>query len=212
MSENTKFGEIMYRKICSVLDKMKENPDSVTEKDRSNLENLYSKLCRAMGISEHSQWRVEWKVDKWFDTARKIAGLAPDETVCETQNIILDTGANEMLKLITGTGGTAFSSANAYMYVGTDTTPENASQTGVIATGSNRAYAAIDSGYPTVTGRQMIYRASFGDDEANFAWNEAAITNGIGVGSVAMNRKVASLGTKSNGTWTVQITISLTSA
>lgn len=207
-----KFKNALLTKINSILDDMKNNPDKVTESDRNALEKLYSSLCKAMGISEHSQWRVEWRVDKWFDTARKIAGFAPDETAVETQNIILDTGANEMLKLITGTGGTAFSAANSYLYVGTDSTAENAAQTGIIATGNNRAYATLDAGYPTVTGRQMVYRASFGDDQANFAWNEASIANGIGTNAVSMNRKVSSLGTKTTGTWTLQISISLTSS
>lgn len=201
----------VYEKFFSILDRMEKNPDSVTDKDRSMLERLYSKLCKTMGISEHSQWRVEWQVEKWADTARKLAGFAPDEVAIDTQNIILDVGANEMLKLISGTGGTAYNSANTYIYVGTSNTPENASQTGVVATGSNRAYASVDTGYPVVNGRQMIYRASFSDDQANFAWNEASIVNGIGTSAVSMNRKVSPLGTKTTGTWTLQITISLTS-
>ena len=98
------------------------------------------------------------------------------------------------------------------MYVGTDTTPENASQTGVIAQSGNRAYANMDGGYPQVDGRTATFRASFGDDSANFAWNEASISNGTGVGSIAMNRKVSTMGTKSGGTWTLQMTISLVSA
>lgn len=209
---NNKLSEIMFNKMTAVLDNMKNNPDSVSEHDRSMLEKLYSSLCKGLGISEHSQWRVEWKVEKWLDTARKIAGFEPDDVVYDTQNIILDVGANEMLKLISGTGGTAFSSANAYIFVGTDTSTENAAQTGVLATGSNRAYAKIDSGYPSVSGRQLVYRASFGDNEANFAWNEASITNGIGTNSISMNRKVSPLGTKTTGTWTIQITVSLVSA
>lgn len=206
------FKKTILAKVNAILDEMKNNPDQVTDSDRNALEKLYSSICKAMGISEHSQWRVEWKVDKWFDTARKIAGFAPDETVVETQNIILDTGANEMLKLITGTGGTPFSATNSYLWVGTNSTAENAAQTGVLATGNNRAYATIDAGYPMVTGRQMVYRASFGDDQANFAWNEASIANGIGTSAVSMNRKVSSLGTKTTGTWTLQISISLTSS
>lgn len=211
MDEN-KLSNILYNRMMSVLDNMKKNPDSVTEYDKNMLNKLYSSLCKATGISEHSQWRVEWRVEKWLDTARKLAGFEPDEISVETQNIILDVGANEMLKLISGTGGTPFDSANGYIFVGTDTSAENASQTGVLATGSNRAYAKIDSGYPSVSGRQVVYRASFGDNEANFAWNEASITNGIGTNAVSMNRKVSALGTKTTGTWTIQITVSLTSA
>lgn len=211
MNGNSNVFDSIFGKMNNLLTAMQNNPDNVTETDRNNLENLYSKLCKTLGISEHSQWRVEWKVEKWHDTAKKLAGFAPDEIAMESQNIILDVGATEMLKLITGTGGTAYSNANAYLYVGTDTTPENAAQGGVIATGANRAYAAMDTGYPTVNGRQMVFRASFGDTEANFAWNEASIANGNGTSAVAMNRKVSSLGTKTTGTWSLQITVSLTS-
>lgn len=207
-----KLTSILYDKLNNLLDEFEKHPECIEEEDIKNMENLYSRICKRLGISEHSQWRVEWQVEKWFDTARKLAGLAPDETVCATQNIILDSGANEMLKLISGTGGTAYDAANSYIYVGTDSTAENASQTGVIATGANRAYAAMETGYPVVTGRQMIYRASFGDTAANFAWREASIINGTGANAVSMNRKVSDLGTKASGTWTLQITVSLTSA
>lgn len=210
--EKITIKDAIIAKMNSLLEEFKNNPESMTDEDRSALEKLYSKLCKATGVSEHSQWKVTWEVRKWFDTARKLAGFDPDEVVYETQNIILDTGANEMLKLITGTGGTAFSSANTYLFVGTDSTPENAAQTGLLAAGNNRAYAVVDAGYPTVTGRQMVYQATFGDQEANFAWNEAAIANGIGTNAVSMNRKVSSYGTKTQGSWSLRITVSLTSA
>lgn len=209
---NKKNGtNVIFEKMNNLLSAMQNNPSNVTESDRNNLEKLYSRLCKTMGISEHSQWRVEWKVEKWLDTAKKLAGFAPDEIAMDTQNIVLDVGATEMLKLITGTGGTAYSNSNAYLLVGTDNTAENAAQGGLIATGTDRAYAPMDAGYPTVNGRQMVFRASFGDNEANFAWNEASIANGNGANAVAMNRKVSALGTKTTGTWTLQITVSLTS-
>lgn len=213
MDEKKNLSTAIYEKMCEVLDVMKEHPEYVTDEDIEKLNKLYSKLCKTMGISEHSQWRVDWQLEKWFDTASKLAGNAPDEVLHDSQNIILDTGANEMLKLITATpGATAFSSANAYIYVGTNTTAENASQAGVLATGTNRAFAVMDAGYPVVNERQMIFRASFGDTSANFPWNEASIVNGTGANAIAMNRKVSTMGTKASGTWTLQITVSLTSA
>lgn len=204
--------DILFEKMDNELNSMLANPDNVTEEQREKLSKLYAKICKNLGISEHSQWRCEWRVEKWLDTAKKLAGLEPDEVLVEAQNIILDVGANELLKLITGTGGTAYNNANSYIYVGTDTTAENAAQSGVLATGSNKAYAAMDTGYPIVNNRQAIYRASFGDSSANFAWNEASIVNGTGANAIAMNRKVVSLGTKTTGTWTLQITLSLVSA
>lgn len=205
--------DVLMQKVNAVLDDFKNHPEKMTDTDRSALEKLYSKICKTTGISEHSQWRVTWEVSKWMDDAKRLAGFEPYEVCTETQNIILDTGANEMLQLITGTGGTAFSATNTYLYVGTDNSPENAAQTGILASGNNRAYAALDAGFPAVTGRQMVFQATFGNNDANFAWNEASIVNGTGVNAVAMNRKVPtpSFGTKTQGSWSLKITVSLTS-
>lgn len=208
---NDKITEKIYSKFVEMLDRMERNPDDVTDADRANLESLYSKLCKALGISEHLQWRVHWRIEKWADTANKLLGLAPDEVLCDSQNIVLDGGANEMLKLITGTGGTAYNSANTYIYVGSDNTPENAAQTGIIATGANAANAPVDSGYPTVSGRTMVFAATFGDNVANFEWREISVVNGTGSSAVSLNRKAGDFGTKATGTWTIQISISLVS-
>lgn len=204
-------SKVVNNLTFDILDEMSKHPETVDEHDISLLEKLYSSLCKCLCISEHSQWRVDWNVQKWHDTKRKEAGLPPDEIAYAGQNIILDTGANEMLKLISGTGGTAFSNANAYIFVGTNSTAETAADTGVLATGGNRASAYLDSGFPMVNGREVTFQASFSDNYANFQWNEVSITNGTGANAVAMNRKVQNLGTKTTGTWTVQVKVSLTS-
>ena len=203
-----------YRAISGILEKIAAKAENLTDAQKEELKSLRSTLNRALAFSEHVAWEVHWRVEKFlsktFDDVLA-TGEQPYEVCSDVQNIILDTGANEMLKLIGGVAGaTAFSAANAKIYVGSDSTAEAASQTGVIAT-TNKAYAAMDSGYPSVSGRTIVFRASFDDATANFAWNEAAITNGSGAGAIAMNRKVSALGTKTTGTWTLQLTISLTS-
>ena len=203
-----------YRAISGILEKIAAKAENLTDAQKEELKSLRSTLNRALAFSEHVAWEVHWRAEKFlsktFDEVLA-SGEQPYEVCSDVQNIILDTGANEMLKLIGGvSGATAFSAANAKIYVGSDSTAEAASQTGVIAT-TNKAYAAMDSGYPSVSGRTIVFRASFDDATANFAWNEAAITNGSGTGAIAMNRKVSDLGTKTTGTWTLQLTISLTS-
>lgn len=200
----------IFDAISKKLDEIQQNPFNVTDEQNAKLEELYSKLCSAMGISEHSQWKVDWVLEKFEDMAQKIANK-PYDIVTASQNIILDNGANEMLKIISGTGGTPYNNANAKIGVGTSTTVENATQTGLIATGGNVFYKGMDSGYPQVTGRQMVFKATFDSSEANFAWNEFSIVNGTGVGAIAMNRKVQNLGVKATGIFSMQITISVTS-
>lgn len=201
----------VFESMQETLRNMKAHPENVTEEERSLLKKIYFDLCKSLDYSEHSAWAVKWVVDKWHSMEEKLSGIAPYETVTPSQNIILNTGANEMLKLISGTGGTAFSNANSRIYVGSSSTPENAAQTGIQATGDNRAFASLDSGYPVVDNRTITYRATFGESAANFQWNEVAITNGDGASSVSMNRKVSQMGTKVNGVWTVQVTISVVS-
>lgn len=195
-----------------LLSEIEKNPEKLNEKDRDILENIFQSLKKPLNISEHVSWAVEWVVEKWNNLEEKAKGIAPYEVIRSGQNIVLNDGATEMLKLISGTGGTAYNNANAKIYVGTSATSENASQTGVVASGASKAYANIDSGYPKVEGRTVTYRATFSEGSANFEWNEVALANGTGSGSVAMNRKVSPMGTKNGGAWTMQLTISLLSS
>lgn len=203
-----------YKTISAMLERAAENPEGLNDAQKEQLKSLRALLNKALAFSEHVAWEVHWRVEKFLSKTLDdvlSSGEKPYEVCTDVQNIILDTGANEMLKLIGGvSGAVAFSAANAKIYVGDDATAEAASQTGVLAT-TNKAYAAMDTGYPSVSGRTIVFRASFDDSSANFAWRESAVTNGSGVGAISMNRKVSSLGTKVTGTWTLQITISLTS-
>ena len=203
-----------YKAISAMLERAASNPEGLSDAQKEQLKSLRAILNKALAFSEHVAWEVHWRVEKFLSKTLDdvlSSGEKPYEVCTDVQNIILDTGANEMLKLIGGvSGAVAFSAANAKIYVGDDATAEAASQAGVLAT-TNKAFAAMDSGYPSVSGRTIVFRASFDDSTANFAWRESAVTNGSGVGAISMNRKVSSLGTKVTGTWTLQITISLTS-
>lgn len=204
---------VIYEMMHNLLQEMAAHPESVTKQDKEFLARLQSDLNHVNGISEHFKWKINYVVEKWHSMADKLNNLRPYEVVRFGENIVLDNGANEMLKLLAGnTTATAYNNANAKIYVGADSTAEAASQTGILATGANRAYANLDSGYPTVSGRILTFRASFGETEANFAWNEASITNGTGASAVALNRKVSSMGVKNGGTWTINIQIQLLSA
>ncbi len=204
-------SEKIFESMSELLNRMKENPEMVTEDDKTKLNKLYSLLCKATGTSEHIRWVIEWTVEKWHSMKEKMSGIAPYEVVRSNQNIVLDVGANEILKLITG-AGTPYNNENAKIYVGTDPTAATAAQTGVIATGASRAFAGMDSGFPLVDKRTATFRTTFGEDAANFAWKEVSVTNGTGANSSAMNRKVADMGTKNGGVWSMQVRLNLVSA
>lgn len=204
-------SEIIAKLFEGKLQDMAKHPEKVTEEDKSKLESIYHLLCKTLGISESAKWCINWKAEKFADEAAYKANK-PFETRVATQNIVVDVGATEMLKLICGiSGATPYNATNAKIGIGNDRTPENASQTALIATSPNVFYKGMESGYPKVEGRTMLFKSAFSTNEANFEWNEFAIVNGTGVGGVIMNRKVESLGTKVTGIWSLQITISLTS-
>jgi hypothetical protein len=163
-----------------------------------------NKTSDKSGASDHFKWCCNWYVDKWHNEKEKTDGVKPYETVHAAKNMVLDVGANEMLKLIFGTGGTAYNSANAKICVGTSAETEQASQIGCVGTSSS---VGMDDGYPVVNDRTATLSATFDSSRANFAWREVSITNG----SVALNRRVSSIGTKNGDVWTARVYIDLLS-
>jgi len=152
---------------------------------------------------------------------RKLRGGTPAEEMAKerkeefvgysetTGNKLLNCGAARVIDLMIGqvdVGG-AWSHENAEIGVGDGTTPEDPSQTGL--TGTNQAYAGMDSEYPKRQGDvQVVFQATFGLNEAAFTWNEFVVRHKTDM--VCLNRKVSAQGTKpADEIWTVVVTITL---
>jgi len=171
-----------------------------------------------MKVREHAHWHVDIILRKYKEDIApfKKAGLEflffnmykPYEVIKRRKNVLLNEGINAMWTLICGGSETAFNAANARIGVGNDATAAAAAQTGLLG-GANTAYGAMDSSYPTYgTSQKATFQASFTDAIANFQWNEWSVDNGTSANK-NMNRKVENLGTKTGGTWTLQVAITI---
>jgi hypothetical protein len=130
----------------------------------------------------------------------------PYEVISGEGNCLLNSGIDEMWDLVCGDSANHFNNAGAQIGVGDSNTAANATQTDLQAA-TNKTYKGMDSGYPTSTTQKATFKTSFGASEANYAWNEWVVKQATS--GKCLNRKVESLGTKSGGTWTLQVDITL---
>lgn len=173
------------------------------KENKEFLRYVLDKLSENLGITENAHWKCDWKLIKWDTDINN-----PYEVVDVARNIVLDVGVEELWKIVGGlAGATPFSNGNAVIGVGRNNTAEAATQTGLLD--ASAVYKAIESNFPTVSGRTITYQATFGNDEANFTWNEMTVQNGTGANAKALNRRVQNLGTKVAGNWTLRVTFSL---
>lgn len=178
---------------------------------------------------------THWVLEKWdedaCDFARKklwlpefepvpsfeLLGLniAPDEVSEVPGNLLLNAGIQRLEDLLIGAGGQAFNNANTRIGVGNSATAEAATQTDLQAAagGANRQFKLMNATYPSRASQTVTFQADFTSGEANFIWNEWGVDNGSSnsttVVAPMLNRKVASLGTKATGTWTLTGTLTL---
>jgi hypothetical protein len=169
-------------------------------------------------MQEAFRWHVVWNVEKragnW--TGAQIAdGEAPDpyERLDHVGNVLTEGGASAIWHhLVGGNSVTAFDPSNAHIGVGDDNTAEVATQTNLQAA-ANKHYQLVDSVQHTdgtnAAAATVTFTATFGANDANFAWNEWGIFNSASAGRM-LNRKAETLGTKTAGTsWTLSVTITL---
>jgi len=125
------------------------------------------------------------------------------------KNVFLNEGINTIWTLVCGGSATPFDNANAHIGVGDGTDLADPTQTGL--TGTNKAYAPMDAGYPIYgSDQKAVFRATFDGNTANFTWNEWTVANGADDTAVNLNRKVESLGTKTSGsTWVLEVELSI---
>lgn len=149
---------------------------------------------------------------------------APEESIEIEGNLLLNEGIQQFedLTMIAAVlsnqvAGNPWSNANAFLGVGDSATAEAATQTELQAA-TNRFYKAMNATYPIRASQTVSFQSDFTSAEANWVWAEWSVTAGATVASGAgwttgtknLNRKVAALGTKSTGTWTLtgQVTFS----
>jgi len=170
----------------------------------------------AQVLQDWAKHKTEWTIERYHEDIAK-AGLSLEEfqrrfrpySVSRFEgNVLLNEGINNVLTTVLGGGSpTVYDNTNARLGVGDSSTAEDASQTGLQAA-SNKAWVAMEGGYPTYgSSQQIVWRSSFNGSTANFAWNEWVVKQSTS--SKCLNRKVESLGTKTSGTWTLEVDITL---
>lgn len=154
---------------------------------------------------------VQAMLEKFKSPTRELvlsSGEKPYEVLYGEQgNLLVTVGAQILWDKLIGAAGTVFDNANAYIGVGDSNTAAAIGQTDLQAA-ANKFREPMDATYPQRSTNTCIFRSSFEDADANFAWAEWAIFNASSAG-VMLNRKVESFGTKASGTWTLTLTLSL---
>jgi hypothetical protein len=163
---------------------------------------------------EHPKfWQARTRVEKFEEDFAsidpfRIWTLKPYEVVEVEGNILVNNGIQIMEDALIGVGITAFNNANARLGVGDSSTAAAASQTDLQAA-TNKLRKAMDATFPSRASQTLTFKSSFTSGEANWAWAEWAIFNAASGATSMLNRKVESLGTKSSGTWTLQVDITI---
>ncbi len=163
---------------------------------------------------ELASWLCRFRLSKYQEDIEPYRGregefhrlFTPYGVIEGEGNCLLNSGIDEMWDLIVGDAANHFNNAGAQVGVGDSNTAASPSQTDLQAA-ANKTYKGMESGYPTSTSQKVTFKASFGDSEANYAWNEWVIKQSTS--AKCLNRKVESLGTKSGGTWTLEVNITL---
>jgi hypothetical protein len=163
-----------------------------------------------------AQWKCRYKLEKREGDINACKSLeerlafledtSPYEVIEREGNCLLNAGIDEMWDLIVGDSSSYFDNASAQLGVGDDDTAADPSQTDLQAA-TNKTYKGMEDGYPTSTLQKATFKASFGASEANYSWNEWVVKHGSS--GKCLNRKVDALGTKSSGTWTLEVSITL---
>jgi hypothetical protein len=129
--------------------------------------------------------------------------LEPYEVLNSDPNLVLTAGITLLWQLAAGLGGTAWSSSNARLAVGTGTTAAVAGNT---ALQTESARQIVDSA-PNVSGASISFTATVGTGSANVNWRELGVTNASS-GGTFLNRLVQDFGTKSSASsWVATLTL-----
>lgn len=189
--------------------------------DKLGITHLVGSVERHEGVIVPKLIEVKHAVSS--EVLRRLVG-APEECAEIKGNLLLNEGIAQFedltmiaTVLTNQTAANAWGNTNAYIGVGDSSTAEAATQTDLQA-GTNHFYKVSNATFPSRSSQTVTFQSDFTSAEANYAWQEWSVAagatsasgSGFLLGTKNLNRKVASLGTKTTGTWTLsgQVTFS----
>lgn len=123
---------------------------------------------------------------------------------------LTSAGATLLAQCLISDGPTFANSANAYIGVGDSSATQSATLTDL--QGTNKARAAMMTGYPQRTGSEVTFKAAYSEGAAEYAWREWGTFNAASGGAM-ITRKVEDLGTKGTSqVWTLTVAVTFTSS
>lgn len=157
--------------------------------------------------NEPLKWMAKVTVKKYHGTeAEGNLEVDPYEIVEREGNLAVTVGMTAILNLLTAEAApTAFSNANGYIAVGSNATAANVGDTTL---GTELDRQGMDGIFPTVSGAECTWQSVFNTGASDGDWREWGLFNAAAAGTM-LNHKIVSLGTKSGGTWTLAVTITL---
>ena len=183
---NKNWNEIFWKTFESTLGVIGKQIKKASDQSEF-IDRIAVSIAKAISDSYH--FKTLWTIDR-FDNRGHDLGRSLIHG-----NLALNEGLNAINTLICGGTETAYTNANAQSGVGDSNAAVNAGHTDLQA-GSNFLWKAMDASYPTYgTSQLMVFKSTFGLTDANFAWEEYSIRNGLAANK-NLNRKISAQGTK----------------
>ncbi len=161
-------------------------------------------------VLEKGIWCDKWTFKKYENEQAFKEDNPYDVVTLERANALLNTGINELWRLVTGASANHFDNANTQLGVGDDNTVVDVAEDTDLLAETYKTYKGMEDTYPTAgTNQKIVCRSIFGADDGNHDWREFVIkqdTSGI-----CLNRLVSAQGTKAQGQiWTLDVEVTLT--
>jgi len=138
---------------------------------------------------EHARWHCHTVLKKYREDRLEDI-TEPYEIRTIEGNALKAAGITEMWELIVGAAATAWNHANSTLEV---------------YTGAAYEAGTLDGASPETVSGGKKWKASWAGSDGDGEWTKWKVTNG----ETDLNEKTEGLGTKSGGTWTLEVSITI---
>ena len=158
------------------------------------------------------RWREPLAILRKFDDSGKLL-----DVVVSQGNIITTAGWQRLVNVFAGASGVeGLHDESCRLGVGDNNVSAHPDDTS-LSDVDNEWYQELDEGYPAISGELVVFKATFGTEDANFTWacwgldvDDTTPVSSSDTPADLFNRKVFNFGTKDGGIWDLSVIIGFT--